>query len=92
MLDQLDPLFAEDFVTLWPEAPPLGWMPQAMATPAPPLGPAHGSLPLELDPVSAMLLGASVAPVHALRDNDLLSAVLDPELDGQPAEHLPPLW
>ena len=91
-LEQLDPLFAEHFVTLWPEAPPLGWMPQAMATPAPPLGPAHGSLPLGLDPVSAMLLEAAVGPVHSIREDELLSAVLAPELEGQPAEHLPPLW
>lgn len=92
ILDELDPLLDEPMLEVWEEAPPLGWMPSAAATPAPPLAPEWGSLPVDLDPVTALLLRRSLAPVRPPSDDELLDAILGPELEGQPRDLLPELW
>ena len=92
ILGELDPLLDEPMLQVWPEAPPLGWMPSEAATPAPPLGPEWGSLPLDMDPVTALLVRRSLAPVSPPSDADLLDAILGPELEGQPEDLLPALW
>lgn len=91
-LGELDPLFEEDFVLMWEEAPALPWLPQATATPSPPLAHGPGWLPMDLDPVTALLVRLAVAPVAPPTRNELLEALLAPELEGQPRWLLPPLW
>ncbi|MCB9742212.1 MAG: RHS repeat protein [Alphaproteobacteria bacterium] len=82
-LGELDPLLGGDWTPLPPDPAPLPWLPQAAATPEPPLTPALTGLPDALDPITRVALLAGLRGGPPLEEEVLLRALLEAELGDQ---------
>ncbi|MCB9760819.1 MAG: RHS repeat protein [Alphaproteobacteria bacterium] len=76
---------------LRPEPPPLPWLPDAAATPEPPLGAGWTGVVLDAHPVVAAALAAGLHGGHPVREQDLFDALLQQEMQGVTAAPWVPL-
>ena len=83
-MGELDPGIDDGWVAVGQAAPPLPWLPQAAATPAPPLFPGPDELPLgALPPLTSLVLESSLPPSGPISESAALERILEPDWAGR---------
>jgi YD repeat-containing protein len=83
----LEPVLDGSWLVAEANVPPLGWLPESSATPAPPLAPVPGALPISLNEIETISFLATVSPTHSIDTYELLNSILSINFDHLPRQH-----